>query len=223
VLIVEYAGDAIGLNRPKRTGTIAVRVRNAGGSPATGLKPIFKSDDGLAFAPESIRELPTQLDVDTAKTFYIDVNPSTPGRHHFSLELSCQEGDRTTAANTYNVEAALAVASPGVIPPPVLLKTGYDIGAWYFPGWSRLTHWVATAFAAERIPLLGTYDELSVTAADWTIKWAAEHGINYFNFLWYVLTHARRDAPEQSFSRRLLREIRLPAPHPVLRGLVHGR
>lgn len=186
VLIVEYAGDAVGLNRPGRPGTIAVRVRNAGGSPATGLQIKLQGDGALALGAATLRGVPERIDVDAVKTFYADFTPGTAGRHDFNVEIACREGDRVVATNRYNVELPASTLASGVIPPPVPLKTGYDIGCWIYPAWGRLTHWVATAFAAERTPLLGLYDQNSPVVADWTIKWAVEHGINYFTFLWYV-------------------------------------
>ena len=61
---------------------------------------------------------------------------------------------------------------------------------YYFPGWAHLNHWPSIAASAERRPELGYYDESSADAADWTIKWAVEHGVEYMDVLLYWKNHA---------------------------------
>jgi hypothetical protein len=46
-------------------------------------------------------------------------------------------------------------------------------------GWDRINGY------PERKPLLGYYDEGSPEAADWEIKWLAEHGISFEMYCWY--------------------------------------
>jgi hypothetical protein len=63
----------------------------------------------------------------------------------------------------------------------------YVIGAHYFPGWKPGTHWGWQKVQPfpERKPLLGWYDESDPDVTDWELKWAIEHGIQYFVYCWY--------------------------------------
>lgn len=72
-------------------------------------------------------------------------------------------------------------------PQPVTMSNDYLVGANYFPGWQEGTHlgWEKISPYPQRTPMLGYYNEGSPEVADWEIKWAVEHGINYFNYCWY--------------------------------------
>ena len=72
------------------------------------------------------------------------------------------------------------------VPEPKPLKSDYDIGALYFPGWSKVEAWARIwAVAPERKPVLGWYDEANPEVVDWQIKWAVENGLSYFLVDWY--------------------------------------
>lgn len=72
------------------------------------------------------------------------------------------------------------------VPEPRPVESDYEIGAFYFPGWSRRAGWDKVATTAPiRKPLLGWYDESSPEVVDWQIKWAAENGIQFFFVDWY--------------------------------------
>lgn len=72
------------------------------------------------------------------------------------------------------------------VPEPKPIRTGYQIGVYYFPGWAGgLVRWRHQNEFPEREPLLGYYDEGSPEVADWHIKWAVENGITCFIYDWY--------------------------------------
>ncbi|MBP7936491.1 MAG: glycoside hydrolase family 99-like domain-containing protein [Phycisphaerae bacterium] len=73
------------------------------------------------------------------------------------------------------------------VPEPQAVRTGYDIGVYYFPGWSpdQLVRWRKQADFPERDSLLGWYAEGSPKVADWHIKWAVENGLTFFLYDWY--------------------------------------
>lgn len=77
------------------------------------------------------------------------------------------------------------------VPAPRPVKTDYDIGVYYFPGWSpdrpdgTSSRWDKQAGFPERDPLLGWYREGDPEVADWHIKWAVENGIRFFIYDWY--------------------------------------
>lgn len=86
-----------------------------------------------------------------------------------------------------------AAAQPAVPPidPPTLRTNpngdSYLVGAIAWPGFQQGTHsagWRRLAHYPDREPLLGFYDQDSVEAWDWQIKFAVEHGLSYFAFVW---------------------------------------
>ena len=78
---------------------------------------------------------------------------------------------------------------PGKIPPPVPAKHDYHIGALYYPGWvpGEGSGWSLLDPYPERKPALGYHDGRTVDTANWEIKWAAENGIDFFFYCWYLL------------------------------------
>ncbi len=86
----------------------------------------------------------------------------------------------------FNVLPALELAPTSYVPEPRPAKSEYEIGAYYFPGWSRRSGWdKVDATAPIRRPLLGYYDEANPEVVDWQIKWAVENGIQFFFVDWY--------------------------------------
>jgi hypothetical protein len=183
-LVTEYAGAAQAVLRQGRPGVIAVRLCNSGGETATGLA-IERTDGNSAVTIDlaGARGIPRDLPPDSTSTLYLDVTAAAPGTQGVSLKVSCQ-GDQLKIPIALAVEPLLELEQ-GVIPEPRPIKTDYHIGAYYFTGWSDLTHWPKLPSLAERRPALGYYSELSPQVADWDIKWAVEHGIDHFVVLWY--------------------------------------
>ena len=72
------------------------------------------------------------------------------------------------------------------VPEPQPVETDYDIGALYFPGWSRIQAWERVwKVCPERKPVLGWYDEANPEVVDWQIKWLVENGIRTLYVDWY--------------------------------------
>lgn len=86
---------------------------------------------------------------------------------------------------TGNEKAKLVL--PDYVPAPDPAKTDRLVGAQHFPGWKPGVHrgWGVLADYPERKPLLGWYDESNPEVTDWEIKWALEHGIQFFLYCWY--------------------------------------
>ena len=72
------------------------------------------------------------------------------------------------------------------VPEPKPVKSEYEIGALYFPGWYHGHSWsrVWTRCPVRR-PLLGWYNESSPEVIDWQIKWSVENGIRFYLVDWY--------------------------------------
>ena len=88
-----------------------------------------------------------------------------------------------TAALTLALSAGVLAA----MPPPKPAKPDMLVGAYYFPGWSKVEKWYCmAAYKDAQHPLLGYYREGDPDAADWHIKWALEHGVSFFAFDFYT-------------------------------------
>jgi len=74
-----------------------------------------------------------------------------------------------------------------LLPPPQVASADMPVGVFYFPGWSREQRWWCIEASAPTLhPLLGYYREGDPVAADWHIKWALEHGVQFFAFDYYI-------------------------------------
>jgi len=71
------------------------------------------------------------------------------------------------------------------VPDPVPVSSDYLVGCHYFPGWGIPQNWQCLEMYPERTPLLSYYDERNPEVADWEIKWALEHGIQFWVYCWY--------------------------------------
>ncbi len=86
--------------------------------------------------------------------------------------------------------AAIAHGAGALTPTPTVHRTnGYQIGTYYFSGWSHgpnnnLTPLLATSSLRKYEPLIGWYDD-SQAQVDKNILQAAAAGINFFAFDWY--------------------------------------
>lgn len=77
------------------------------------------------------------------------------------------------------------VPRTGYVPEPRPVRSKYDVGAFYFPGFATASQWKPILGYPCRKPILGWYDESNPECADWQIKWAVEHGIKFFMVDWY--------------------------------------
>ena len=84
-------------------------------------------------------------------------------------------------------ESASQTAAANYVPAPQAASSDYLIGVHYFPGWKPGAHWGWPKILPfpERKPLLGWYNEANPEITDWEIKWALEHGIQFFLYCWY--------------------------------------
>jgi hypothetical protein len=193
--IPEYTGAFISLYRVGRPDPVAVRVRNGGGIALTGISVKFESEDNIKIN-SAFRDIPDSIGPDKSATFYADVLPLSPGRKNFKIIVTASNGESVTIPGNLNIEPALINIEgsdkfvTGKIPDPNPVKIpDYDIGMYYFTGWSHLNHWPSIVPYAERRPELGYYDESSGDAANWTIKWAVENGVEFINVLLYWRNH----------------------------------
>jgi len=76
------------------------------------------------------------------------------------------------------------------VPQPIPVNSAYLIGTftcnfWYSDKGFPYHTWIMGGIRCTYWPLLGKYYSGDPYAWDWQIKWASEHGINFFIFYWY--------------------------------------
>ena len=90
---------------------------------------------------------------------------------------------------TISFHTARAIEHTSYVPTPMPVSTGdYLIGAMLCPLWRQTALpgvWNDIAPFPDRTPVLGYYDEGDPEVSDWEIKFAVEHGINFFVPVWY--------------------------------------
>jgi hypothetical protein len=101
-----------------------------------------------------------------------------------SVEATSQSGSARGSANLL-VNPKVSAQKSTYVPRPVPAPSDYDVGLYYFPGWSLFSHWDPIRNFPERTPALGYYAEGDPQVLDWQIKWAVEHGVNFFAVDWY--------------------------------------
>jgi hypothetical protein len=75
--------------------------------------------------------------------------------------------------------------------PCPILAQNYQIGVYYFPGWTyspdqwKNPPWEPIKPFPEREPLLGWYQEKDISVAEKHIEWASKYGIDFFAYDWY--------------------------------------
>jgi len=98
------------------------------------------------------------------------------------------------------------------VPPPEPVDSPLLVGSYYFPGHFNAMRWVPMAQYHHPYPLLGYYRDGEPEVSDWHIKWAVEHGIDFFAFDWYydIATgniHEHNNALELGFLRARYRDM----------------
>ncbi len=123
---------------------------------------------------------------------WLTATPERPGYHLIAAGFPAAKGIEWPE----NFRSVLRIDPPlpedispcDHVPEPRPVQTDYEIGVYYFPGWSRSYHrWQYQTAFPERNPVLGYYGEGDPQVADWHIKWAAENGIHFFVYDWYWL------------------------------------
>lgn len=98
------------------------------------------------------------------------------------------------------------------VPVPEPVESPLLVGCYYFPGHFNAMRWVPMARYRHPYPLLGYYRDGEPEVADWHIKWAVEHGIDYWAFDWYYdhktgSVHEHNNALELGFLNARYRDL----------------
>jgi hypothetical protein len=175
------------LNRAGRPAALFVQFANDGGCDATNVMLSVRSlprGVRVCSAPgwERVPTIPASGTV--THTLEIASDRPVSGTVVFDLTGDGADGQRASAAVALLPDLKLPKAD--YVPVPQPLKSDYEIGALYFPGWPKIESWARIwPVAPERKPVLGWYDEGNPEVVDWQIKWAVENGLSYFLVDWY--------------------------------------
>ncbi|HSW46967.1 MAG TPA: glycoside hydrolase family 99-like domain-containing protein, partial [Phycisphaerae bacterium] len=180
-LRVRYLGYASGVGRPGRPAEVRAVLEHAAGPALPAGKTNIQPDEN-ASCPESTLPIAAMALGDRVE-LRTRIVPRTAGQTRVTLAVNKQ-----TFSRTLRVESAIGEVARGDydVPTPKPVKTDYQIGIYYFPGWSPdQIIWKQQADMPERDSLLGWYEEGRPEVADWHIKWAVENGLSFFVYDWY--------------------------------------
>ncbi|MGB9624955.1 MAG: glycoside hydrolase family 99-like domain-containing protein, partial [Phycisphaerae bacterium] len=122
---------------------------------------------------------------------HVGIGPSERGVQLEALSLEPAATASPPAARQFGTARPIRTNEAAYVPTPRPVKSDYDIGVYYFPGWApdrpdgTSSRWEKQAAFPERDPVLGWYREGDPEVADWHIKWAVENGIRFFIYDWY--------------------------------------
>jgi hypothetical protein len=183
-LEIDYFGRAEGVNRVGKPARVICTVRNSGGALAEGVTARLEVPEGVevlgsaeqTFDPISLylpRSVAWQVQASRADAAAVKVRIETAGH------------ELVAAESTVEFTPVPQVKATGYVPEPQPVGGNIDVGAFYFPGWQSTARWAPILDFPMRRPVLGWYDEANPECADWQIKWAVEHGVNFFMVDWY--------------------------------------
>ena len=130
------------------------------------------------------------LKIGERRRMLFPVKVSQAGRGNDLLESDRSGGRRHSRPfrwkSRFRVLPSLNLPKADYVPEPKPVKSEYEIGALYFPGWYHGHSWSRVwNRCPDRRPLLGWYNESSPEVIDWQIKWSVENGIQYYLVDWY--------------------------------------
>jgi hypothetical protein len=184
---VEQARLTDAINRAGRVVPLLIQLSNVGGKDAKNVTLAVKRlPKGVSVhsAPgwERVPEIPALGSL--THTLELMASKAVSGDAEFTLTGDGIEA-RTVKAQI-DILPDLKLEKAAYVPVPKPVKCDYELGALYFPGWSKIEAWARIwPVAPERKPVLGWYDEAKPEVVDWQIKWAVENGLSYFLVDWY--------------------------------------
>jgi hypothetical protein len=166
------------VRRQGRMMSLSAYLRNAGGET-------FPGGDAELVVPgvsDATQRIPA-LSFNEKTVAKWDFKPGESGILPVKIQV-----DGQMLSGSIRVEPAISISQADYVPEPRPVKTDpYEIGVYYFPGWSpdQWNRWSKQKGFPERDPVLGFYREGDPEVADWHIKWAVENGISFFMYDWY--------------------------------------
>lgn len=217
-LDIHYLGATDAIVRGGRPTGVMCCVANLGGEAARNVTATLVAPSRVKIVgSESIVIDKISLYLPKSATWRIE--GAGAGDADVSVRLEGEGIKPVTAKATLHFTKAPDAPKASCVPEPIPVKSKYEIGVFYFPGWSTMSRWRPIFDFPERKPVLGWYDEANPECADWQIKWAVEHGVNFFMLDWYWcqggrhLEHWLHDAYMKSKYRKYLKWAIMWANH----------
>ena len=174
------------INRVGTAAPLSIWLKNHGGQTETDLK--FGAITTLNFmtARSEYRKPVPPVEPMKTVTHKIFLTPKSAGEAMASVVFHGKSISSKQSTASVNVYPDLQLPQADYVPQPKPVRSDFEIGAYYFPGWSTAKQWQRILSThPERKPVLGWYDEANPEVIDWQIKWAVENGLQYFLVDWY--------------------------------------
>lgn len=181
---VSYLGPTEGINRAGRPVGITCTLRNLGGDLAQDVTATLAVPEGVTVLDGAEKSI-DRLSLHLPKTVQWKIQGQAPGKVGLTVKVAAAQVPAVSSTTTVELTKAPNVVRTGYVPEPRPVQSKYEIGAFYFPGFATLEQWRPIRDFPCRKPILGWYDEANPECADWQIKWAVEHGVNFFMVDWY--------------------------------------
>lgn len=191
-VVLQRVGFEAGILRAGLPVPVVAQVFNQGGEAAREARALLHLGPTLRLV-EGAREqsLPEPLEAFLEHSFRWQVEATQPGEGWVEVELQSPHAPSQRQRLTDSFTARPPVPQFAYVPEPRPVRSEYQIGVYYFPGWATASQWAPIRRFPERTPTLGFYREGDPEVADWHIKWAVEHGISFFIYDWYWVQGAR--------------------------------
>lgn len=175
------------INRAGNRALLHIALEHAGGPPAPPGRATLTTDERCTPDEPSLPVPMISKGQQVVLTRRLLLNSA--GETTITLSWSGQSIARTLRVDEplREGQAQTRPADGYDVPPPRPVRTAYQIGVYYFPGWSpdQMNRWELQEDYPEREPVLGWYAEGKPEVADWHIKWAIENGLSFFIYDWY--------------------------------------
>ncbi len=199
---VNYFFSAIGVNRAGRPEKVLAYLTNLGGEKGK-VRAKLVPCKGVKVLGEKVQEL-EKMEFGRTVELAWEVVAEKPMKADLKLVVSAPEAEEVTASYRMTFTPPLPPIKTSYIPEPKPVETDVLIGALNCPLWESVDLWKTVLRDLWRVPVLGFYDELNPEVKDWEIKWAVEHGIQFFVFCWYRVNQGK--APIQTIFERPITE-----------------
>jgi len=190
-LVVRWLGCRDAIPRAGVDSAIEARIQNLGAQDALEVTASLGLPPGVTALGDTTLRIPSVAYGDPL-TLTWPVRAEQPGKASFSLHLGSRGTGLVPHGAPVTFTARAQAPMTDYVPEPKPVRTDYQVGVYYFPGWWDYGRWQPIMDFPERKPVLGWYKEGLPEIADWHIKWALEHGISFFIYDWYWDRGARQ-------------------------------
>lgn len=175
------------INRTQKPCQFSYTIINTGGTTVEGASiSRFILPKGVKVADNDTRwlSLPAMKPFEpVTSTFFLQADKPTEGEYVMEISFA---GQSMSHSGPLSFSPNLNLPKADYVPEPKPVKSDYEVGALYFPGWERYEKWERIwRVDPIRKPVLGWYDESNPEIVDWQIKWLVENGIQYLLVDWY--------------------------------------